>query len=85
MTRSISSDELKTGGIERAYYENPVDFRSEVIYFIIVDRFHDGHSGSDLRGEGSEVESSQGLYDKTQQDWGKYWGGNLQGVINKID
>ena len=85
MTSTISSGELKTGTIERAYYENPVDFRSEVIYFIIVDRFHDGHSGSDGRAEGSEVESSKGLYDKSQQDWGKYWGGNLQGVINKID
>ena len=61
-----------------------MDFRSEAIYFLIVDRFNDGH---DALGdeEGSEQLDQKGLFDETRQDWGKYWGGNLQGVINKID
>ena len=67
------------------FFTSPVDFRSEVIYFLIVDRFNDGHSDSSLRQEGSEVEGDIDLYDKSRQDWGKYWGGNLQGIINKID
>ena len=69
--------------IKHSFFDSPVDFRSEVIYFLIVDRFHDGHAAE--AKEGSEVEESKGLYDKTHQDWGKYWGGNLQGIINKID
>ena len=71
--------------LETTYFENPVDFRHEVIYFIIIDRFHDGHSNTDQRSEGSEQADSKGLYDRTRQNWGKYWGGNLQGIIDKID
>ena len=70
--------------IDQGFFNEPVDFRSEVIYFIIVDRFCDGHSNDGSQAEGSEQEDSKGLYDRSHQDWGKYWGGNLQGVINKI-
>ena len=70
--------------IDEGFFNEPVDFRSEVIYFIIVDRFCDGHSNDGSQAEGSEQEDSKGLYDRSHQDWGKYWGGNLQGVINKI-
>ena len=70
--------------LKQHLFDASVDFRSEVVYFLIVDRFHDGH---DVAGdqEGSEKEDAKGLFDKTKQDWGKYWGGNLQGIINKID
>ena len=64
-------------------FDSPVDFRSEVIYFLIVDRFNDGHDAIGDQ-EGSEQLDQKGLFDKTRQDWGKYWGGNLQGIINKI-
>ncbi|WP_197672949.1 alpha-amylase family glycosyl hydrolase [Verrucomicrobium sp. GAS474] len=54
------------------------EFRSETIYFIVVDRF--------LNGAGPK----QGLLDPTlddleHKDWRKYWGGDLQGVIDKLD
>ena len=65
-------------------FDSPVDFRSEVIYFLIVDRFHDGHDSLDDQ-EGSEQTEAKGLFDASRQDWGKYWGGNLQGIINQID
>ena len=65
-------------------FDSPVDFRSEVIYFLIVDRFCDGHDSAGDQ-EGSEQLDEKGLFDRTRQDWGKYWGGNLQGIINKID
>ena len=59
-------------------YTRDIEFRQETIYFIVVDRFHDG-----------DLENSEGpnpeLYDSERQDWGKYWGGDLQGVIDKLD
>ncbi|MGQ4650355.1 alpha-amylase family glycosyl hydrolase [Lyngbya aestuarii] len=59
-------------------YTRDIEFRQETLYFIVVDRFHDG-----------DPENNQGpnpeLYDPDRQDWGKYWGGDLQGVIDKLD
>jgi cyclomaltodextrin glucanotransferase len=59
-------------------YTREIEFRQETIYFIVVDRFYDGDSSN---SEGPNPE----LYDPTGQDWGKYWGGDLQGVIDKLD
>ena len=54
-----------------------VEFRSETIYFIVVDRFASGVSdNTGLRDD---------LNDPTRQNWTKYWGGDLQGIINKLD
>src|SRR5688572_16858405 len=54
-----------------------IEFRGELIYFIVVDRFFDGdpnnNSGQDPK-----------LYDPERKDYGKYWGGDLQGVIEKL-
>ncbi|MEC4986290.1 MAG: alpha-amylase family glycosyl hydrolase [Oscillatoria sp. PMC 1068.18] len=59
-------------------YTRDIEFRQETIYFLVVDRFCDG-----------DPENSTGpnpeLYDPEKQEWGKYWGGDLQGVIDKLD
>ncbi|MBE9184438.1 cyclomaltodextrin glucanotransferase [Microcoleus sp. LEGE 07076] len=59
-------------------YTRDIEFRQETIYFIVVDRFHDGDPENN---EGPNPE----LYDPEGKDWGKYWGGDLQGVIDKLD
>ncbi len=59
-------------------YTRDIEFRQETIYFIVVDRFHDGDQGN---SEGPNPE----LFDPEGQDWGKYWGGDLQGIIDKLD
>jgi cyclomaltodextrin glucanotransferase len=59
-------------------YTRDIEFRQETIYFIVVDRFHDGDPANN---EGPNPE----LYDPEGKDWGKYWGGDLQGVIDKLD
>lgn len=59
-------------------YTRDIEFRQETIYFIVVDRFHDGDP---TNNEGPNPE----LYDPEGKDWGKYWGGDLQGVIDKLD
>ncbi|MDI9635483.1 alpha-amylase family glycosyl hydrolase [Geitlerinema splendidum] len=59
-------------------YTRDIEFRQETLYFIVVDRFHDGDPDN---SEGPNPE----LFDPERQDWGKYWGGDLQGVIDKLD
>jgi len=55
-----------------------IEFRGEVLYFIVVDRFCDGDPNNN---PGQDPE----LYDPERRNWGKYWGGDLQGVIQKLD
>jgi cyclomaltodextrin glucanotransferase len=59
-------------------YTRDIEFRQETIYFLVVDRFHDGDP------ENSEGPNPE-LYDPEAKDWGKYWGGDLQGIIDKLD
>jgi len=59
-------------------YTRDIEFRQETIYFLVVDRFYDGDP------ENSEGPNPE-LYDPEAKDWGKYWGGDLQGVIDKLD
>ncbi len=55
-----------------------MEFRKETIYFIVIDRFFNSCSANDSAGR-------EGLFDPTHQQWGRYWGGDLRGVIEKAD
>ncbi|MGL5033355.1 MAG: alpha-amylase family glycosyl hydrolase [Microcystaceae cyanobacterium] len=59
-------------------FTRAIEFRQETIYFIVVDRFNDGDRSNN---EGP----NPALYDETRQKWGRYWGGDLQGIIDKLD
>ena len=54
------------------------DFRKETIYFIVVDRFCDGDPDNNL-GKCDEQ------YDPTHTNWQMYWGGDLEGIITRLD
>src|ERR687888_620774 len=54
------------------------DFKREVIYQIITDRFFDGSSSNNNPAQ------SAGLYDSTKTNWRLYWGGDLAGIQQKI-
>lgn len=54
------------------------DFKREVIYQIITDRFFDGSSTNDNPAQ------SSGLYDSTKTNWRLYWGGDLAGIQQKM-
>jgi glycosidase len=54
------------------------DFKREVIYQIITDRFFDGSSPN------NNPSQSSGLYDATKTNWREYWGGDLAGIQQKI-
>lgn len=63
---------------------NELEFREEIIYFLIVDRFNDATSDEEERRGIWDRGDMPGLYDKTWMKWGKYWGGNLRGIIEKV-
>jgi glycosidase len=54
------------------------DFKREVIYQIITDRFFDGNTANNNPAQ------SSGLYDSTKTNWRAYWGGDLQGIQAKM-
>lgn len=54
------------------------DFKREVIYQIITDRFFDGNAANNNPAQ------SAGLYDSTKTNWRAYWGGDLQGIQAKM-
>lgn len=55
-----------------------LDMRDRTMYFILTDRFFDGDPGNDI-GKNDE------LFDPEHKNWYKYWGGDLQGIIKKLD
>jgi cyclomaltodextrin glucanotransferase len=54
------------------------DFRGDTIYFIVVDRFCDGNPSNDFGVDPTDC-------DPTHADYWKYWGGDLRGVIDRLD
>jgi glycosidase len=54
------------------------DFKKQVIYEIVTDRFVDGDTTND------NPPQSAGLYDSTHTNWYAYWGGDLAGIQQKM-
>lgn len=55
------------------------DFKGDVIYQVFTDRFYNGDTNND------NPEGSKGLNDPTRKNWGAYWGGDLEGIRQKLD
>jgi cyclomaltodextrin glucanotransferase len=53
-----------------------VECRGETIYFAVVDRFN--------RGKKDPIQETA-LDDPSRKEWKKYWGGDLQGIVDKLD
>src|SRR5215831_20009578 len=54
------------------------DFKKQVIYQIVTDRFSDGSTTND------DPSQSSGLFDATKTNWFAYWGGDLAGIQQKM-
>jgi glycosidase len=54
------------------------DFKKQIIYQIVTDRFFDGDTTND------NPPQSTGLFDSTQTNWYAYWGGDLAGIQQKM-
>ena len=72
-----------------AYYPSPADWRNEVLYFLLVDRFSDNqeHQRPLLdRHNLSAARPGEWRWDDWSRSGGERWqGGTLQGVISKLD
>jgi glycosidase len=54
------------------------DFKKQVIYQIVTDRFFSGSTTNDNPSQ------SSGLFDSTKSNWLAYWGGDLAGIQQKM-
>jgi glycosidase len=54
------------------------DFKKQVIYQIVTDRFVNGDTSNDNPSQ------SSGLFDSTKTNWHLYWGGDLAGIRSEI-
>src|SRR5271165_3295947 len=59
-------------------FANAQDFKKQVIYQIVTDRFVDGDTTN------NNPSQSAGLYDSTKTNWNLYWGGDLAGIQQKL-
>jgi len=57
---------------------NDADFKLDVIYQVVLDRFFDGDPAN------NDPPGDKGLYDPTKTNWKKYWGGDLAGLTQKL-
>jgi glycosidase len=57
---------------------NSVDFKSDVIYEVLLDRFFDGDSSN------NDPSGDSGLYSADKSNWKLYWGGDLKGLTQKL-
>lgn len=76
-----------------AYYPSPVDWRDEILYFLLVDRFSDGQEASRPLLDRSNLPNARPLlpsgetwhWDRWAQSGGDRWqGGSLAGVRSKL-
>ncbi len=54
------------------------DFKKQVIYQIVTDRFFDGDPANNNPAE------SPGLFDASRTNWQAYWGGDLAGIEHQL-
>ncbi len=54
------------------------DFRDETIYFVFTDRFDDGDPSNNTG-------NNPDTYDANKTNWRKYFGGDIQGLIDRLD
>ena len=78
----------------QSYHSSPVDWRDEVLYFLLIDRFSDGQETSRELLDRTKLASARPnlpngeawRWDRWAESGADRWqGGNLQGVTSKLD
>ncbi|WP_288132475.1 alpha-amylase family glycosyl hydrolase [Microbulbifer sp.] len=59
------------------------DFRNRSMYFVFVDRFYNGDTSNDNGNNAAATSTSKSAGGLSE--WKKYWGGDIQGLIDKLD
>jgi len=57
---------------------NTANFKPDVIYQVLLDRFFDGNPAN------NDPPEARGLYDGSHKNWRLYWGGDLAGLTQKL-
>ncbi|MDZ7672543.1 MAG: alpha-amylase family glycosyl hydrolase [Halanaerobiales bacterium] len=86
--KSINEIDLKELKNNKDFSESPNNWEDQIIYFLIVDRFSDGKEDQrELYDPNTDFDSVVGTENEgSWQGWGDKWnGGNLKGVISKLD
>lgn len=82
--RSIEEIDLQAIKNNREYYNSPEDWKDQIIYFLIVNRFSDGNEDKrELFNENEDFDNIKKTDSVEEgQNWGSKWnGGSLKGVI----
>jgi glycosidase len=73
----------------KEFFPSPADWRDEVLYFLLPDRFSDGQEGGRARLDRSNPASARPAgfrFDEWAQSGGdRYQGGTIAGIISKLD
>lgn len=71
------------------YYSSPADWRNEVLYFLLPDRFSDGQEANFPLLDRSNIKAARPAgfrWDKWAQSGGERWqGGTIAGIASKLD
>jgi glycosidase len=83
-------DEARRTGV--SYFPSPVDWRDEVLYFLLPDRFSDGKEATRPLLSRAEIRALRSAPSRPDMDWhawatsGLRWqGGTIRGVQSKLD
>lgn len=88
--RYESLSDLTLPPVQRPH-PSPLDWRQEVIYFLLPDRFNDGKVESDNRASlGDDNNPPEEIWPTSWHDWaesgsGRWQGGTLKGLESKLD
>jgi glycosidase len=78
LSPSVPVTKTPVATVSSAVTLNRADFKSDVIYQVVLDRFFDGDP------KNNDPPGDTGLYDATRTNWKEYWGGDLAGLTQKI-
>ena len=75
-----------------SYFPSPIDWRNEILYFLLPDRFSDGQEATRPLLSRQEIRNLRNSADRTDMNWESWatsalrWqGGTLKGIESKLD
>lgn len=85
--KSINSIDFNKIIKNKEYYKSPRSWEDQVIYFLLVDRFSNGIEKNNNIYTPDQYENiKNNNKEKDWEEWGSKWnGGNIKGVISKLD
>lgn len=86
--KTINDIDLNKLKENKEFYKSPTNWEDQIIYFLMIDRFSDGNEENrEMYDPKIDFDGVVGTEEEENwQEWGDKWnGGNLKGVISKLD